>query len=43
MMINDEVDEVLEKLQKSLKKGCLNNLESMRGSEFAFDYVFVVL
>ena len=38
-MINDEADEVIEKLFKSLFKRYQYNLEkSMRGSEFAFDY-----
>ena len=38
-MINDEADEVIEKLFKSLFKRYQYNLEKwMRGSEFAFDY-----
>ena len=37
-MINDEADEVIEKLFKPLKNCYQNNLESMKGSEFIFDY-----
>ena len=37
-MINDEADEVIEKLFKSLKTGFQNNLESMKHSEFVFNY-----
>ena len=38
-MINDEADEVIEELFKLLKNRYQNNLESMKGSEFVFDYV----
>ena len=38
-MINDEADEVIEKLFQSLKNRHQNNIESMRDSEFVFDYV----
>ena len=38
IMINDEVDEVIKQLFDLLKKD-QNNLESMKGSEFVFDYV----
>ena len=38
-MINDEADEVMKELSGSLKPRYLNNLESMQGSEFVFDYV----
>ena len=34
IMINDEVNEVFD----SLKNRYQNNLESMKGSEFVFDY-----
>ena len=37
--ISDEADEVTKKLFNSLKNRCQNNLQSMRGSEFVFDYV----
>ena len=37
IMINDEV-EVIEKLLESLKNRYQNNLESVRGSAFVFDY-----
>ena len=40
IMINDEADEVIERL-RSLKNRYLNNLESMIGSEFDFDYVYL--
>ena len=38
-MISDEADEVIEELFDSLKNRCYNNLQSMKGSEFVFDYV----
>ena len=41
-MISDESDEVIEKLFDSLKNRYQNNLESMRGSEFFFDYVHLL-
>ena len=37
--INDEADEIIKKLFDSLKNRYQNNLESMKGSEFVFDYV----
>ena len=37
IMINDEADEV-----QSLKNGYQNNLELMKGSEFVFDYVYLL-
>ena len=39
IMFNDEADEVIEKLFESLKNRHQNNLESMKGSEFDFNYV----
>ena len=39
IMISDEADEVIKKLSDSLKNRYQNNLQSMRGSEFVFDYV----
>ena len=41
-MINDEADEVIKELFDSLKNRYQNNLESMKGSEFAFDYVHLL-
>ena len=38
-MINDEADKVIEELFDSLKNRNQNILESMKGSEFVFDYV----
>ena len=38
IMINDEVDEVIKELFDSLKNRYQNNLESMKGTEFVFDY-----
>ena len=38
-MINDEANEVIKELFDSLKNRYQNNLESMKGSEFVFDYV----
>ena len=39
IIINDEADEVIKALFKSLTNRYKNNLESMKGSEFVFDYV----
>ena len=39
IMISDEADEVINNLFDSLKNRYQNNLQSMRGSEFVFDYV----
>ena len=39
MIINDEADEVIKELFDSLKNTYQNNLESIKGSEFVFDYV----
>ena len=41
-MINDEADEVIKKLFKPLKNRYQNNLESMKGSEFVFNYVHLL-
>ena len=39
IMINDVADEVIKNLCDSLKNRYQDNLESMKGSEFVFDYV----
>ena len=39
VIINDKADEVIKELFDSLKNRYQNNLESMKGSEFIFDYV----
>ena len=39
IMINGEADEVIKELFDSLKHRYQNNLESMKDSEFVFDYV----
>ena len=39
IMISDEADQIIKKLFDSLKNRYQNNLQSMRGSEFALDYV----
>ena len=39
IMITDVTDEIMEKLFNLLKNRYQNNLQSMRGSEFVFDYV----
>ena len=41
-MINDKADEVIKELFQSLKNRYQNNLESMKGSEFVFDYVHLL-
>ena len=42
IMIGDETDEFIEKLFNSLKNRYQNNLQSMRGSQFVFDYVHLM-
>ena len=42
IMIKYEADEVIKKLFDSLKNRHQNNLESMKGSEFVFDYVYLL-
>ena len=39
IMINDKTNKVIKKLFDSLKNRYQNNFESMKGSEFVFDYV----
>ena len=39
IMIIDATDEIIEKLFNSLKNRYQNNFQSMRSSEFVFDYV----
>ena len=39
IMINGEADEIIKELFDSLKNRYQNNLESMKGCEFIFDYV----
>ena len=41
IMIDDEADEVIKKLFDSVKNRYQNSLESMKGSEFAFGYVYI--
>ena len=39
IMINDEADRVMKELFDSLKNRYQNDLGSLKGSEFLFDYV----
>ena len=39
IMLNDRADEVTKELFKSLKNRYQNNWNSMKGSEFVFEYV----
>ena len=39
IMINNEADKVIKELFDSLKNRYQNNLESIKGNEFVFDYV----
>ena len=39
IMINDEIGEVIKETFDSLKNRYQNNLESLKGSGFVFDYV----
>ena len=41
-MINDQADEVIKELFDSHKNRNQNNLESMKGSDFLFDYVHLL-
>ena len=42
IMINDEANEVVKELFDSLRNRYQNNLESMQGSKFVFDYVHLL-
>ena len=42
IMSNDETDEVIEELFKSLKNRYQINLESIKGSKFVFDYTHLL-
>ena len=42
-MINDEAEEVTKKLLDSLKNRYQNNLESIKSSKFAFDYLHLFI
>ena len=42
IIINDEEDKVIKELFESLKKQYRNNWESMKGSEFFFNYVLLL-
>ena len=42
IMINDEADEVIKQLFDSLKSRYQNNLESMKGNEFVFEYLHLL-
>ena len=39
IMINDEANEVIKEFFDSAKNRYENNLESVKGSEYVFDYV----
>ena len=42
IMIKDKADEIIEELFHSLKNRYQNNLGSKKGSEFVFDYVYLL-
>ena len=42
ILMNDEAGEVINKLFDPLKNRLQNNLESMKASEFVFDYVYLL-
>ena len=42
IIINDEVDKATKQLFDSLRNRCQNNLESMKVSEFVFDYLHLL-
>ena len=39
IIMNDKADEIIEELFDSLKNRCQDNLESMKGSVFVFDFI----
>ena len=41
-MINDEADKAIKGLFDSLKNRCQNKLESIKGSDFFFGYVYLL-
>ena len=41
-MVTDKADEVIEELFESLRNRYQKNLESIKGSEFVFDYVHLL-
>ena len=41
IIINDEEDEVIKDLFDSIKNRYQNNLESMKGSQFVFNYFYL--
>ena len=42
ILISDESDEVIKELFDSLKIRYQNDLESMKASDFVFDYVYLI-
>ena len=42
IMINDEADEIIKEFFKSLKNRYQNNLDSLKVSEFVFEYVHLL-
>ena len=42
IVINDQTDEVIKELSDSFKNRYQKNLESMKSSEFVFDYVHLL-
>ena len=42
ILISDESDEVIKELLDSLKIRYQNDLESMKASDFVFDYVYLM-
>ena len=42
IMINDETDEIIKEIFHSLKNRYQNNLESIKDSEFLFNYVHLL-
>ena len=41
-MINDEADEAIKEFFKSIKNRHQNNLESMKGSDFVLNYIYLL-
>ena len=41
-MINDKADKITKEFSDSLKNRYQNNLESIKGNEFVFDYIHLL-
>ena len=42
IIMNDKADEIIQEIFHSLKNGYQNNLQSVKGNEYAFDYAHLL-